>query len=322
MKLLAGVDGGATKTRVVIADQNGAPLGEGAAGPTNVQVVGVETAADNLAAALRAALASTPYHAFPALRLTLGVAGLDGPNDAPSVAAFITQALSRLHVRASWVAVNDAVIAWAGALDGEPGGIVISGSGAAAVAVNREGQIFHADGLGHWLGDDGSGFAIGRAGARAAARALEDRGPRTLLSESLLIHAGEPLAAWAARLVEDDGLAHRSLADFAPCVVDAAAKGDTIAHAILTDAGNALAASGASVLRRAGLRAGQVATVGSLFLHAPPLREAFCRAIARLLPDCQVIWPHKQPVEGALLLARSPALLPQDLLSVAGETES
>lgn len=322
MKLWLGVDGGATKTRVVVADATGKPLAEGLAGPTNVQVVGINAAATNLAAALRAALADAPRTSSPTLRLTLGLAGLDGANDVPSVGAFITQALSRLNVRASWVAVNDAVIAWAGALDGQPGGIVISGSGAAGLAVNAQGALFHADGLGHWLGDEGSGFAVGRTGARAAARGQEGRGPQTLLSGLLVTHAGEPMAAWAARLVEDDELAYRALTDFAPRVVEAATEGDAVATAILADAGRSLAETGASVVRRAGLGAGSaVATAGSLFVHAPPLREAFSTAMADLCPGCQVIWPRTQPAEGALLLACSPALLPQNVRTVAGTSE-
>lgn len=328
MTLLVGVDGGATKTQVVLAagdsgDRDEALLGEGIAGPTNVQVVGADAAADNLAAALRAALASVPQEKTPTLRMTLGVAGLDSPNDIPPLRAAVNRALSRLSVCASWIAVNDAVIAWAGALAGQPGGIVISGTGAAALAVSRSREIFHADGLGHWLGDDGSGFAIGRAGLRAAVRGLEERGPETSLAAALAQQVGDDIAGWAARLVEEPAAAHRAMVDFAPRVIAAAEKGDGVALAILTDAGRALAESGASVLRRAALgQDAPLATVGSLFVHAPPLREAFCARMAALLPGCQVIRPRKQPAEGALLLAQSPALLPQDLLSVAGETES
>lgn len=317
MEILIGVDGGATKTRVVIGDQRGQPLAEGSAGPTNFQVVGVDQAGVNLAAALQAALDSLAQPRPLSARMVVGLAGLDSPNDLPMIRALVTDALEQCTLSGSWQAVNDAVIAWAGALGGEVGGIVISGSGAASLAVNEEGELFHADGLGHWLGDAGSGFEIGRTGLRAAVAAWEGRGPETGLVEPLLAAAAGDVNGWAARLTEDGSLAHWEMTGFVPQVVGAAQAGDAVALAILEEAGRALADTGASVLRRAGLaESSTLATVGSLFTHAEPLREAFCGRIAIVLPGCQIIWPRLQPAEGALLLARRPALLPKNVLAL------
>lgn len=321
MQLLIGIDGGATKTRVVIEDLAGTTLAEDSAGPTNYQVVGVEQAGANLAAALQAALDSLPRPRLLSARMVVGLAGLDSPNDIPMIRALVTDALAQCPLSASWLAVNDAVIAWAGALGGEAGGIVISGSGAAALAVNPQGEIFHADGLGHWLGDEGSGFEIGRNGLRAAVRAWQGRGPATGLVAPMLAVAGGDVNGWAARLTEDGGLAHREMNRFVPPVVEAAQAGDAVSLAILNRAGRALAETGASVLGRAGLaETSTVATIGSLFAHAKPLRSAFCGRIEEILPGCQVIWPRMQPAEGALLLARRPEIVPQNALAVTDAT--
>lgn len=317
MRFLMGVDGGATKTRVVIGDASGVCLGEGSSGPSNYQVVGVEAAAANLAEALRAALAAVGQPAGAIDRLVAGMAGLDSPADMPMIRALLEHGLGACAIDADWWVVNDAVAAWAGALGGEPGGIVISGSGAVALAVNSAGQSFHADGLGHWLGDEGSGFDVGRKGLQAALRAVEGRGRASALAAPLLHLCGGDIYGWAARLAEDSALAHREITRFARQVTTAAAAGDGTALAILAEAGASLAATGAAVMRRAGLTAQPtVATVGSLFANAHPLRAAFAEKLAVLLPGCQVISPRLQPAEGALLLARQPALLPKGVLCV------
>ncbi|MGB5048837.1 MAG: BadF/BadG/BcrA/BcrD ATPase family protein [Caldilineaceae bacterium] len=324
-QIFVGVDGGATKTRVVVGDGDGTVLAEGTGGPTNFQVVGTSQAGANLASALTAAMTSispAACHTPRVARMTVGMAGLDSAADVPPIRTLLEQALAACGLETDWQVVNDAVIAWAGALGGQAGGIVISGSGAAALAVNSRRQLFHADGLGHWLGDDGSGFEIGRNGLRAAVRAQEGRGPETLLVGPLLRLCGGNVSQWAARLTADGALAHREMAQFAPEVVQAAAAADPVALAVLIDAGRALAETAGSVLRRAGLAdavsndPAPVATIGSLFVHAKPLRAAFCGKMTALLPNCQVIWPRQQPAEGALILARSPDLLPENVLAV------
>ena len=73
------------------------------------------------------------------------------------------------------VVTNDAVTAHLGALGGEPGAVIVAGTGAIALAATPEGWA-RADGWGTMLGDDGGGYWIGR---RALAMALRDaRRPR------------------------------------------------------------------------------------------------------------------------------------------------
>lgn len=318
MPLFVGIDGGATKTHVVISDGQGRRHGEGRAGASNYQIVGPSTAAHHLATAISAALGS----ANPAqvAGVVGGFAGLDGPGDYAAVAAFMTEAMESVGVVAPWWAVNDGVVAWAGALALQPGAIVVSGSGAIAFAVNASGASAHSDGLGHWLGDEGSGFDIGQRGLRAAMRALENRGPATPLAERVVRRhgEGEALDSWLSTLngaLVDE--AHAQIADFARDVVEVADKGDAVAQAILKEAGIALAQTTASALHRVKLtEAPRIATVGSLFVHSPLLRDFFGQALREQLPEASIHWPQKQPAEGAALLARQPEAMPQGVVGV------
>jgi N-acetylglucosamine kinase-like BadF-type ATPase len=326
-RIYVGIDGGATKTHGVATDEEGRVLCQATVGPSNYQVVGLELAQRH-ACQLLADLVSGLWDGATLSALVAGVAGLDGPQDQEPFRQIFSAALAPVEARMAedfgWRVVNDATGAWAGALQGRPGGIVISGSGAIALAVNAAGEVFRSDGWGYWIGDEGSGFEIGRRGMRAGVRVAEGRGPETALWPALRRYIEELGAtSWQHWLTELNGRAeaHGLIARFAPAVTQAGAEGDEIAGQILAQAGTALGITGASALCMAGLaQEGTIATVGSLFTHSPLVRQAFVDELARQLPGASVIWPQLSPAEGAALLARQPHLVPRGSLEVVGST--
>jgi N-acetylmuramic acid 6-phosphate etherase len=145
---------------------------------------------------------------------------------------------------------SDAVIAHAGALNGDPGVVLIAGTGVVALAIDANGALRTADGWGPWLGDEGGGTWIGAAGLRAALRGHDGRGPSTVLLDAARARFGAP-ETWPAQLTDA-----AAIASFAPDVL--AAQGDSAALAIVSAAAEALAATA----RAAG--DGPLAMVGGL----------------------------------------------------------
>jgi N-acetylmuramic acid 6-phosphate etherase len=178
------------------------------------------------------------------------IVGAAGALAAPDAARALGDALL-VSLRAQRVAVtSDAVIAHAGALDGQPGVVLIAGTGVVALAIAADGALRTADGWGPWLGDEGGGAWIGAAGLRAALRAQDGRGPSTTLLDAARARFGAP-ETWPAQLT---GAA--AVASFAPDVL--AADGDAVALTIVRTAAEALAAT----VRAIG--EGPVAMVGGL----------------------------------------------------------
>jgi N-acetylglucosamine kinase-like BadF-type ATPase len=331
MNVFVGIDGGATKTRVVLVDDSGALIAESSAGSSNHQVAGVAGAQSQIVHALEQALAlagidgrSRPDTERGAIaRVVGGFAGLDGPADTCAVAQVMEGAANHLRLHVPWIAVNDAVVAWAGALEGQPGAIVVSGTGAIAFAVNESGEVARSDGWGHWVGDEGSGFDIGRRGIRAALRAFDGRGEKTALMAALGQHCLEQglgdWQEWIARLNSEGEIAHSQIAAFAPVVCTTASSGDAAAQAILSQAGQHLAATVWSVVRRVRLDKEDlvpVAIVGSVLSHDRNLCRHFGDALSENCRGCQIRWPALDPAEGAAFLAREPDLLPSGVLRV------
>lgn len=178
------------------------------------------------------------------------IVGAAGALRAPDGARALGEALLG-SLRVERVAVtSDAVIAHAGALAGEPGVVLIAGTGVVALGIGPDGALHTSDGWGPWLGDEGGGAWIGAAGLRAALRAHDGRGPTTALLDAARARFGAP-ETWPAQLA-----CAAALASFAPDVL--AADADAVARAIVTAAAEALAATA----RAAG--DGPVAMVGGL----------------------------------------------------------
>jgi N-acetylmuramic acid 6-phosphate etherase len=233
---------------VILAVDLGKTCCRAAAGGRRVEGAGAPgLAAPDGVRAAEAAILAVARELGPVDEVIVGAAGA---LTAPAAARALGDALL-VALRAERVTVtSDAVTAHAGALGGEPGVVLIVGTGVVALAIDADGALRRADGWGPWLGDEGGGAWIGAAGLRAALRAHDGRGPSTALLDAARARFGPP-ETWPARFTGS-----AALASFTPDVL--AAEGDAAALTILSAAAEALAATA----RAAGN--GPVAMVGGL----------------------------------------------------------
>jgi N-acetylmuramic acid 6-phosphate etherase len=235
--------------------------------------------------------------------VAVGLSGLGGArHKAPALAAALAQHLEFDEV----VLTSDMTIAHVGALSGEPGIVVIAGTGAVALCVDATGRSSMSDGWGYLLGDDGSGFAVGRAGLASAVRHQDGRGGSAMLHRSAQARFG-PLELLPS-IVHGAANPPREVAAFVPDVIAAAELGDDEAVAILERAGLELARSAAGAARVFGARGVTVTTNGGLFDAATLLSDAFEVELRRRLPYARRVTPRGDALEGARLLALDRAL--------------
>src|ERR1700737_1327668 len=182
MTYFLGVDGGASKTAALVIDENGKSLGSGVAGPSNHLRVGIETAARNIERAVNKALAPADVASREIVWAYCGIAGADHPAHRQEV----IDSLSVFFPRGNFTVDNDARIALTGAIGFGGGVVVIAGTGSVAFGRNDAGAEARAGGWGPTIGDEGSGFAIAKAGLAAIMRAYDGRGPATAMTELML----------------------------------------------------------------------------------------------------------------------------------------
>ena len=278
----AGVDGGATRCRVRIRDAGGTPLAEAEGEAANIHVDFVSAVAV-IGSAIGEALRMAGIGAADSRRVAVGL-GLAGLNDTVD-AARVAEAFEDY---ASVSVANDATTACVGAHAGADGGLVIAGTGSAAIA-RVEGTETIVGGRGFALGDGGSGSHIGLDALRAATLAFDGLGPRTGLTDEIL-SAFEcdvvKMVRWARSARPGDYGA------FAPRVIRCAETGDSVALAIVASAAGAISAL---TNRVAALGAERLALVGGV---GEALRPYLDRDIARRLK-----LPLHDATDGAILMA-------------------
>ena len=214
------------------------------------------------------------------------------------------EALTREIVRAKqYVFTHDALIALAGAMSGEPGIVVIAGTGSMAFGRNREGRTARAGGWGYAFGDEGSAFDLVRQALRAVVRHEEGWGPATNLREAFLESEGARDAHDLLHRFYTDEYSRARVASLAPLVDDAARAGTRMAREILGGAAHSLATIAAAVRGQlfAPDEAVRVSYTGGVFRSAM-LLERF-RMLVELTEGNRVVLPKYGPAAGALIEA-------------------
>jgi N-acetylglucosamine kinase-like BadF-type ATPase len=310
-KVFLGIDGGQSSTTAIIGDAAGRVLGSGSGGPCN-HASGAEGRAkfvrainESVGAACRGASLDAATVRFEAV--CGGFSG--GPEDKQAILAEILRA-------ERFVVTNDAVIALAGATAGEPGIIVIAGTGSIAFGRNAEGRTMRAGGWGFIFGDEGGGFDLARQGLRAALRQEEGWGPATKLHALFLEAGGAKSANELLHRFYTPDFPRPRIATFGAIVERAAAEGDQVAHGVLLKAASELALLASAVRRQlfgAGTAVG-VAHMGGVFRSAI-VREQF-KALVEQEPGTHCGPPLYAPAAGALLEAYRAAGLAPKLANV------
>jgi glucosamine kinase len=241
---LVAVDAGGTSTRAVVVDLAGHCLGYAVAGSGNPISVGPEIAAASVAESVTGALGRVN---LPPTHIQLVVLAMAGAGSS-AVATEMGHRLAGLGLDAPVEFESDLLATYFSGTQRLDGYAVIAGTGAGAIRVADGRQVAVADGLGWLLGDEGSGFWIGRRVARAALADLDGRGPVTSLTPLLLAslgapvptHPGDrgPIIALVRALYAE---APVRLADHARLVFEV--DGDETAERIIDEAGAALARS-------------------------------------------------------------------------------
>jgi N-acetylglucosamine kinase-like BadF-type ATPase len=305
-----GVDGGATSTVCAVCDADGRIVGVGRGGPSNhILAPGGEARAR---AAVEAAVgAATAAAGLPRAEFAAACFGMTGINRDTEQARVFARIAAGVVTSPIVQIDSDASVALAGALACRPGVVVIAGTGSVAFGRDPSGREARAGGWGYLFGDEGSGFAIGLAGVRAALRARDGSGPPTALETQIARRFGGTLGEIPSQFYEGR-LERPAIAALAPTVIAAAAAGDRVAAAVVEEAAAGLAALAHAVIARLAWDDGPVplAPVGGVFEAGPVLRGRFAAAVASRAPTAVLVPPRFAPAVGGLLLALHAAGVP------------
>lgn len=299
--LVAGVDAGGSKTRVVLVDADSGAIVATALAPGAAMRPGdAERCAAVIASAVATAVAAEP--SAGSLRVvSVGAAGVGREPERVALHAAL-----EAHALAPEVLVaSDAAVALADAFGDRAGILVVAGTGSIAFGRSPTGLLARVGGWGPVIGDEGSGAWIGRRALSAVAAAADGREPETALTGAILtaaqVNAPEDLIPWAAAADRD------ALAALAPSVLAAAAQGDGRASAIADVAAEELVLHVLALARQLFIderAAFDLALAGGLLGRGSPLRRRLERRLKGAVPGATLHTSEVDGARGAAKLAR------------------
>ena len=266
-----GLDIGGSWTRALIVDPDSAVrLGAGRRAGANPVTHGVARASAQISAAVREALADAGIPAGAIAACVVGLAGASKLAADPAAAQAVEALWRDAGIGCEVEIVADVTTAFVAGCAEPEGSVLLAGTGAIAAAMTDRRPADLRGGHGWMLGDEGSGYWIGREAVRATLTALDDGVPLTGLTAAVLAEqttadravAGcgpsgtPPLGPRSTDFGLDEGRRLGSLliaaanarpavelAALVPLVAQAADRGDRTAYGILSAAAELLVAT-------------------------------------------------------------------------------
>lgn len=205
-----GLDIGGTWTRALVIDPvSGVRLGTGRRAGANPVTHGVAAASEHIPAAVAQALAEAGTAASDIAECVVGMAGTSKLAGDPAAAQAIEALWRGIGLRCAVEIVSDVAAAFAAGCAAPDGSILLAGTGAIAAVMSGRRPVALRGGHGWMLGDEGSGYWVGREAVRATLAALDDGRLLDGLTATVLARyapQADPLSPAAPVVAPDYGL--------------------------------------------------------------------------------------------------------------------
>ncbi len=303
MSLLIAVDGGNSKTDVLVCDDTGAVLGHARGPGSNHQTAGgLDVAMHRLGTLVAAARAAAGLGADD--RIALVAAYLAGA-DLPVELTMLHDAVTAAGWADKSMVDNDTLALLRAGTEAPDAVAVVCGAGINCVGRAADGRTVRFPALGTITGDWGGGDDLGPIALWHASRAEDGRGPATALTGAIADHFGLSTAAEVAAAAHLEPAVAARLGELAPVLFHVAREGDEVARSVVEQQGEEVALLAIAALRRLGLVASPATVVlggGVLRGRDPLLHDTIRDRLADATPLAEITVVTDPPVVGAALL--------------------
>jgi N-acetylglucosamine kinase-like BadF-type ATPase len=298
------VDGGNSKTDVLLADADGAVRARVRGPSCSPHVLGVQAAFDVLDRLVADAVAAAGTMAADDGRVAeaavLYLAGADYPDEIARLRSFA--------VARGWAGLtrvdNDTLALLRAGTDRADAVAVVCGAGINASGISAAGGVVRYAALGRLSGDWGGGEELGQEAMWWSAREEDGHGPATALTPLVAAHFGARSVLEAVAAIHRRELDPRRVVELAPLVLDAARGGDAVAVGIVTRLAEEVALLATTTLRRLSLLDRPAAVVlggGVLAAGQGLLLDSVRSRLVEAAPHAEVVVVTSPPVLGAAL---------------------
>lgn len=174
MKYYIGIDGGGSKTEAILCDEDGNVLKHTVSVGSNPIGSSVEDALSTVEKLIMYSLKCVDKENIE--YISIGVPGLKKNKEGLSILR---------NFKDRYIIDGDEMNAFYGALSGEFGVVLLSGTGSFAMGMNKDGKMFTSGGWGPVTGDEGSGYFMGVQALKAVMNEYDNMGDKTVLTEMI-----------------------------------------------------------------------------------------------------------------------------------------
>jgi N-acetylglucosamine kinase-like BadF-type ATPase len=302
MTLYLAVDGGNSKTDVVLGTAEGAVLAYARGEGTCYQNIGLELTMSRLRALVAQARAEAGVGDVVFDRADVFLAGADL---APEI-----ERLTRSVAAEGWAGElrldNDTLALLRAGTDAPDAVAVVCGAGINCAGRRADGRMARFPSLGFISGDWGGGGHLALLALWHAVRGEDGRGPGTALSAAVADHFGLSTAEDVTAALHLGSLERRRLPELSPILFAVAAAGDPVAAGVVERQAGEIVALATVAARRLDLLDSPFAVVlggGVLRAGHPALIGPVTDAILAAAPKATVTVVSAPPVLGAALSA-------------------
>ncbi|MGO4104118.1 N-acetylglucosamine kinase [Leifsonia sp. YAF41] len=303
--MVIAVDGGGSKTDVWAIGLDGTVLARATGPGSNPQLLGVERVVELIDELVQEVTAGPA--ALPLLRTNIYLSGLDLPVEIEQFREVVERRAWARGVTGEPVVIDNDLLALlrAGTLESDAVAL-ICGTGINCIGVRSDGEVARFLALGMISGDWGGGWHLGESALWHAARALDGRGPATVLSSLIPATLGRESLLEVVEALHLGAIPSSDLARLCPDVFSAARAGDEIAGALVDRLAEEIVLMVSAALTRLDLSDRDVPVVlggGVLAAADRRLMHGVETGLAERAPLARVRLVTAPPIVGAAILA-------------------
>lgn len=303
--LFLGIDGGQSHTEAVIADGRGNVLARGFGGASNhaEQPGGRERLQNAILGSVGEALQKAGQGLISETVFASAYCAMTGGAD------YKEEIIAAILKAEKLIIAHDAPAALFGSTAGQPGIVVIAGTGSVVYGENERGEIARAGGLGYLFTDEGSGFWLALQMIKTAIKEQDGLLPENGTIELVLQYFQRKRIREITTDFYNQKISRDELASLAKAAHEAAVNGNDTARAQIKSGAAMLVENVKTVAKRLCFeKTFPVAGVGGMF-RGELVRQYFAASLEKELPEAEFIAPRFNPGIGALLLAYRQAQL-------------
>jgi N-acetylglucosamine kinase-like BadF-type ATPase len=297
MEYYIGIDGGGTKTRCILTDENLNIIKSSNGKASNPLNTGFDVAASRIVSLIKTVSGNKKISLC-----VIGTAGVGRKNNSDLLLKSIKESARKKHIQIPPIKIfTDIEITFEGAFIGAPGAILIAGTGSILYAKDEKNNFLRVGGFGRLIGDEGSGYSIGRKALSTISKSFDGRKKSTALSK---VFSSQYKINGINQLISLIHSPKFSIAEIAKLVISLAEKGNRESIQILNEEIEELILHIRAIASRIKSEKINLCFQGSLISQTNYYSKKLKEQINKKFPGIKIIKAKYPPEIGAVLIAK------------------